>query len=234
MMILSILAKLLFLLLLLMGFFLPIHVQGSVQSVSTTSVLLNCKEQQYGGIHIPYPFGIGRGCFLDEWFEIECQSSAASPVSAVPVLKKAGLEVLNITFATLDKYMSTLTVKYPVISDKGCMGNGTMSPLSLRDSPFTFATANLIAFGCNSHALLITPENEEHGCWTGDYDDVGRKRTCNSNTSSCQMIIESVSQEFKMEFTGSGEPKCIYAFFADPDWLQEKGLESISTQKFSR
>ena len=41
-----------------------------------------------GKVSIPYPFGIGPGCYMDDWFEIVCNGTGA-------FLKKINVKVLG-------------------------------------------------------------------------------------------------------------------------------------------
>ena len=67
------------------------HPQMAVQFVITISFLLlitygfaeaapisqpGCKTR-CGKVSIPYPFGIGPGCYMDDWFQIVCNGTGA-------------------------------------------------------------------------------------------------------------------------------------------------------------
>ncbi|KAI4341159.1 hypothetical protein MLD38_025917 [Melastoma candidum] len=181
-MILRILADLL--LLLSLGLSLVIGIEGSVLAASSSLPNPDCATI-CGIIDILYPFGIGPGCFLEEWFEVECQTSATSPVISVPVLKKAKLEVINISILQRGG-MSFLNDHYHIISDPSCTGNQTGSPVSLRGSPFSYTDTILIAVGCNAHALLTTSEKQDYGCRTEDCNNASRNGSCLNDIDECK------------------------------------------------
>ncbi|KAF2301583.1 hypothetical protein GH714_027005 [Hevea brasiliensis] len=54
----------------------------------------NCTDH-CGNINIPYPFGMGKGCYLGDWFEIECHNSVDRPPRAF--ISKIKTELLNIS-----------------------------------------------------------------------------------------------------------------------------------------
>ena len=47
-----------------------------------------------GNVKIPYPFGIEPGCYIDDWFAIDCNYTLVSPK---PILRSFDLEVLDIS-----------------------------------------------------------------------------------------------------------------------------------------
>ncbi|KAL0797914.1 hypothetical protein Bca101_053088 [Brassica carinata] len=142
----------------------------------STSCTLDC-----GGIHIPFPFGVGPGCYLDEWYQIECQTNDDTGKD-FPFLVKLKMEVVNISlpvagydlFSSYPKF-SSVRVKTPITS-AGCSSDGkeSGSALNLTESPFFFGDENsLVAVGCNTKASLTNVEPRMVGC----------ESTCNTSNN---------------------------------------------------
>ncbi|KAF3584688.1 hypothetical protein F2Q69_00027110 [Brassica cretica] len=118
---------------------------------------------------IPYPFGIKTGCYLDNWYEIECRNAT------FPFLVKMGMEVVDISipgdrdeFYYKDTLFGAIRIKSPITS-VGCSRDGIAqssgSVLNMTDSPFFFGKGNrLVAVGCNSKASLTHMEPIKVAC----------------------------------------------------------------------
>lgn len=135
---------------------------------SSISCLTQC-----GGIDIPYPFGIGKGCYLEKWYEIECVNSSI-PGMFEPFLSLIRKQVVSITlpsqfhsgYSTLSYGYGSVLIKNPMVS-KGCSTNeeNSDSLLNLTGTPFYVGFSNtLIAAGCNNTASLTNVEPSMVGC----------------------------------------------------------------------
>ncbi|KAL3715484.1 hypothetical protein ACJRO7_007248 [Eucalyptus globulus] len=205
-----------FQILLLLGSLL-LHEQASL---AAPLVKGNCLPT-CGGVTIPFPFGIGSGCFLDEWFEIFCDESTDS---AVPMLKKPNLRVLNISLPDFQgEKNGMISVSLPIINSPNgtCRGNGSSTPVSLNGSHFIFSESRnvLTAVGCNIVVLLDDQKSAIIGCRPGCKDDkVVRKMTCSGSDGCCHITITPDLQAFAITFNhekGSAKNQCEYAFLGD-------------------
>ncbi|KAG2320251.1 hypothetical protein Bca52824_013464 [Brassica carinata] len=124
-----------------------------------------------GNISIPYPFGIEKGCYLNEWFAIQCNNSTSGEL--VPYLPKINKEVVKIflpesnSFGNANSYGS-LRIKTNITS-MGCSNSSDEikfgEPLNFTGSPFTISRSNIFqAIGCNYKATLTHLDPTLVGC----------------------------------------------------------------------
>ncbi|KAF3971538.1 hypothetical protein CMV_004872 [Castanea mollissima] len=103
--------------------------------------------------------GARAGCYIDDWFAIDCNNQSAVASSPKPFLKSFKLEVLNISLQH-----GTVRVNYPIFST---CANGTKTEASvdLASSPFVFSQfANkFLAVGCDNFASLTSPNGTTVG-----------------------------------------------------------------------
>ncbi|GMN45933.1 hypothetical protein TIFTF001_015120 [Ficus carica] len=184
----------------------------------------NC-QPSCGDVNIPFPFGIGKGCYVDEWFEVVCNNGADNNI---PVLKHANLEVIGI-----DLDGSTLKVTLPItvfwnFSDSEAQKN---SSISLAGSPFAFSRENkFVAVGCGVLATLTSSKFKGSiGCSSACSSDVTNSTAENKNCDGvhcCQTSIPSYLQAFSISFReteGDGEIEKArrYAFLVKGTWFSQ-------------
>ena len=104
-----------------------------------------------GNVTIPYPFGIEPGCYIDDWFAIDCNYTLGS---SRPFLRSFDLEVLDISLE------GTPRINYPM---SWTCPNGLRSAkhnMSLASSPFVFSKLRniFVAMGCANVAYLLSSD----------------------------------------------------------------------------
>ncbi|CAN8305031.1 unnamed protein product [Cochlearia groenlandica] len=148
--------------------FLLIH--GSIAATAAQDLTVSSSCQSHcGGIPIPYPFGIGKDCYLnnDKWYEVVCNSSSGNPV---PLLSSINKEVVNVSLPD-DSSMpfGLLRIKNQITS-LGCSNRDLNFALDVTGSPFFLASSNsLVAVGCNNKALMTDIDPQIGGCESSCY-----------------------------------------------------------------
>ncbi|KAL3746934.1 hypothetical protein ACJRO7_015812 [Eucalyptus globulus] len=172
----------------------------------------NCPET-CGNVTIPFPFGIGAGCFFEEWYQIVCKQN-----NTVPILKKIGLRVLNISLPDAD-VDGMINVSLPVIySNAGCGGDGRGAGVSLKGSQFVFSrTRNVFTLvGCNTLATVNTTKSAFVGCRSrcaATNTSISRNSACSGRDGCCQRMLRPNLQGFSVDFIEEGGHQgCKYAF----------------------
>ncbi|KAF8032169.1 hypothetical protein BT93_D1180 [Corymbia citriodora subsp. variegata] len=181
----------------------------------------NC-AQTCGSVAIPFPFGIGIGCFLDEWYEIICQQSIHG---TIPILKTPNLRVLNISLPDFHGEKNGLiNVTLPILCSPNMSyrGSGSFTPVSLKGSQFIFSRSwNVFAaIGCNVLALIEDTKSIITGCLSScEADDKVVGETFSGSDGCCQTTITSNLQEFAITLQEAEKPTgdsgCNYAFLGD-------------------
>ncbi|XP_041003892.1 wall-associated receptor kinase-like 8 [Juglans microcarpa x Juglans regia] len=222
--------------LLRLGFQIIILLSRSVYAFAQAANITkspSCPEECSGNnVSIPYPFGIGDGCYISKWFEIVCnETDTFDGKSKIPVIRQFNLEVLEIL---LDD--NKVRVNYPVFTS--CTNNeSTTFKVELAGSPFVFSSSDnyFVAMGCNNSAVMWS---EDEKVSTGavcrspcDHQRSSRngKISCKDTADCCVTSIPSDVHSFttKIEPRAHSEEvvgeSCRHAFLVENSWpLWEK------------
>ncbi|KAI3912068.1 hypothetical protein MKW98_007595, partial [Papaver atlanticum] len=129
-------------------------VSAEIPVASSRPIAKHGCPEKCGNVSIPYPFGIGDGCFVNEWFEIRCNQSLLG--DRKPTTAIGDFNVSNISI--LDGFMTTV-----VYTSTNCSGdkikNYTYSSPSLYKFTFSTTKNKLIAIGCNIYAYIEQGSN---------------------------------------------------------------------------
>ncbi|KAL9394718.1 hypothetical protein Peur_014003 [Populus x canadensis] len=199
--------------LVLLAILLMWSIKASARSPSLAKP--NC-QAFCGEISIPFPFGIGPGCYSHEWFEIVCNGTFSPPKSFA---KSINLEVLNISIEN-----NGIHVNLPITSS-GCNGATTSSVhINLESSPFAFSQrTKFTAIGCDNLALLSENSTVIGGCMP--LCDQNEKVSADGylGVNCCQATIPSDLREYNASIGGmnnnEGSKGCKYAFLVDQQWF---------------
>ena len=192
-----------------------------------------------GNFTIPYPFGIEPGCYIDDWFAIDCKNTTLIG-SPKPFLRRLDLEVLDISLE------GKLRVNYPMSS--WCPNSATeIAPnVSLASSPFVYSKLRniFIAMGCGNLALLRSSDGSNGsfiigGCMSVcDKDTIQTKGSNCNGIGCCKTTIPSDLDVFTTDIEGKyGKFKsttgCNYASLVDQKWFEENITNHFEVPKMS-
>ncbi|KAF8029960.1 hypothetical protein BT93_E2393 [Corymbia citriodora subsp. variegata] len=201
---------------------------------------LGCPDSCGNLTNIPYPFGIGPGCFLDPWYEIDCQQTLGI---STPVLKNLSVVVLDISLPQNSYSPGRITISQPILySHPNCMTNrqnDTPVDLTGRNGIFRYALDrnSFVAGGCDNQALMVINDTPRKvvGCASscGGEGTLGLDQ-CSNGTSCCvASTIDDIGkyrvefQTFKGKDIAQEDKTCRYAFLVKHPWLYKADLNSL-------
>ncbi|CAO2838224.1 unnamed protein product [Amaranthus hypochondriacus] len=130
-------------------------------------------QQKCGNIDIPWPFGIGDGCFFEEHnnttfssFEIHCQQNSTTPPT--PIFG-TNLEIENISILEGELRINLVNVSYKCYNQTGYEIDNRWQSLNLKSFTISSAKNNLIAIGCDTYAWFTGYRHNKRyhtGCMT--------------------------------------------------------------------
>ncbi|KAL5581534.1 hypothetical protein UlMin_013976 [Ulmus minor] len=184
-------------------------------------------ESKCGNVSIPYPFGMGsKDCYLDKWFEIECNN-----ISHTPLLKLSQLEVFNISFGGDSD--PELEVRSP-ISFMNCGDRKNSSQtVDLKGSPFVFSSTmnSFMAVSCGTDTVIDATSE----CSSSLQNSSRRSKTsyCDG-IDCCQSNLPSELNAFKIDFRISAEDpgQCKYAFVVYKDWFLNHSRNNYASIRY--
>uniref|UniRef100_A0A0D9VB86 Protein kinase domain-containing protein n=1 Tax=Leersia perrieri TaxID=77586 RepID=A0A0D9VB86_9ORYZ len=197
---------------------------GAIKSTMASRMAKAGCQETCGNLTIPYPFGIGDGCFYYSGFDVSCEDSRT-------YMGDSSSQMVIYDFSLLggQARVSTLIANKCTETD----GNWTDSWVSTgTDRFFTLSSrANkLTAIGCNTLAFLrgYNKQKVGAGCFSMCPNDksVGNSSQC-SGMGCCQTSIAPDLTFFNVTFDerfNNSEVKnfnpCSYAFVAEQDWFR--------------
>ncbi|CAK9139995.1 unnamed protein product [Ilex paraguariensis] len=118
-------------------------------------------QRQCGNITVPYPFGIGTGCAIDSWLEINCNTSFNPPkpfIGGVEVrdISDSQVRITNVVANKCYDRLGALTHEYIAWTNL------------LSSSPYSFSDANkFTVIGCDDLALITGSESKGRNFTSG-------------------------------------------------------------------
>ncbi|KAD7478357.1 hypothetical protein E3N88_01493 [Mikania micrantha] len=172
-----------------------------------------CNDTCGNNVTIPYPFGIGAGCAINQWYTIDCNNST-------PYLTALNhLEVLAVNLED-----QTITVNTPTVSycQNPAQNSSQTISIDLGTTPFLFSKLHnkFVLEGCGTAAMMdnrTVITGCSTSCLNNDTSTVSERNNC-LGISCCQAAIPHYLNSYSMNVTGlSGDGGCGYGFLVDED-----------------
>ncbi|XP_064947566.1 putative wall-associated receptor kinase-like 16 [Musa acuminata AAA Group] len=188
----------------------------------------SCNES-CGGISIPYPFGIGDGCFR-EGFKVTCDVGNGS---ATPRAFLGGRE-RNITVNSISLLQGQASMPNDIawicFNSTGGVVDDQSYSFNLSGLPFKVSnTSNkFTTLGCNVVGILLGLRDSTYGtgCASLCFEEANIESGSCHGTGCCETTIPEELDYFTTDFvyfvnvsSHVNDSRCAYAFIAEQDWL---------------
>ena len=192
----------------------------------------NCPSRCGNVTEIPYPFGIGPGCYMNRTFEIVCNGTGSSAKAFLPSIDMEVLQI-NMSFRNYgfayypdDYYVYSsepglVRVNMPIISSSNCNGSRSGGGVNMTGSPFYFSYYwnSFIAVGCDNMAIMTGIDPVVTGCKSDCNDKSMRTNDGDQKCSGfkcCQTAVPRGIQVLHVDFNST---ECKHACIAESNWL---------------
>ncbi|XP_078161791.1 wall-associated receptor kinase 2-like [Carex rostrata] len=199
-----------------------------------SSAQLNCNSS-CGDLTIPYPFGIGTGCFRDG-FEITCQiSNTTTNKQYTATLAGTTIPVLNLSLEVAEVQVQ-LPIGWQFYNKSGVEASYSAEVNFNPKSIYRISNTHnlLVVIGCNTLGY-IESQRDRNGVYSYDYY-TGCVSFCNNSNSiidgscsgvgCCQVTIPSGLSDNLITFSDYSHTgllsfsRCDYSFLVDKDWFK--------------
>lgn len=194
--------------------------------ISTASRMARpgCRET-CGDLTIPYPFGIGPGCYHSRGFDVSCEDNRTFMHNS-----SSQMLVYNISLPGGQARVSTLIASKCYYKDGRAPDDGWASAHTSRLHTISSKANKLTAVGCNTLAFLggYNEHRAGAGCFSMclDKQSVDHSGQC-SGMGCCQTSIAPNLKSFNITFDGRYDNSevldfnpCSYAFVAEQEWFR--------------
>ncbi|KAM0005076.1 putative wall-associated receptor kinase, galacturonan-binding domain-containing protein [Helianthus debilis subsp. tardiflorus] len=194
------------------AYHLLIFLSLTATSIATPIYSRRGCNDRCGDVRIPYPFGIGPKCSINQWYTVDCNYST-------PYLSALNhLEVLGVNLEDQTVTVNTPTVSY--CQNQVRNSSQTMS-IDLGRSPFLFSKShNKFVFeGCGNAVVMMDNGSLLTGCSTSClYETFSERNDHCFGFSCCQATIPHHLKSYSTNVTGlGGDGVCGSAFLVDQD-----------------
>ncbi|XVF56943.1 hypothetical protein PTKIN_Ptkin06aG0161400 [Pterospermum kingtungense] len=209
----------------LFQFMLAGVLSASTATLVTAQARDGCLDR-CGDVSVPFPFGIGEGCYLNSSFEIKCNHSAQPLIGTVDVISISVLkgEMLVSSYIAADCYSETGFDR----RNRPSLRSGKLFTISDTQNKF-------MAIGCDTYAIIRGYRGDERyttGCMSICDSPKHVNDSC-SGVGCCEIPIPKGLKNFTLNLSSYSKHenitwfnKCSYAFVVQnqfnfsPQYLQ--------------